>query len=791
MIYTSKKVDEWIVVDLLTGEKIDIINADSPMCPTNSNPEHLSFENKNPNSRDLLYLFKNEYQLSVFNAESREKLSNLTYVDYSPSIISSIPQNSYDYLHLTSSTNGKVATIDIANGANSFLWTQQFSSPIVAMYKVIENSNFPILNRIPFLTIGGFLNVSDFFHLHSLFRSVYVGELAQSKSVYALSALVEYNQIRRDSDYLIEGPKDNSLDQMNKLHSGYYEYPKLSDITFNLIKKSELISFFSSSSSSSSLSFHGISSEIINPTLNPRVSGKKITDDNYILMNDFQILVFILVNLVIIILIVCYYILYKKNVSSLLQNVDKNITIGKISYHPTDIIGRGCSGTCVYKGLFENRQQVAVKRIIADCFKLANREIELLRKLQHPHLIRYFATEHDEQFLYIAIELAELTLSEYIEKTDFIDYNFNKVEILLQSCLGLAHLHSLDIVHRDIKPQNILISLPISPHKNRKIMITDFGVSKILCSETLTTEFSAGTEGWIAPEVLKAKLNGTNVKASKQNDIFSMGCLIFYTHTNGKHPFGSRINRQSNIINGNLEISEINNENDMSVYSLVQSMIEIDPENRPPIDAIVKHPYFWNLKQSLQFLQDVSDRIECEKMDSEIVQNLEYGGLDVCQGDWRRHISIELQEDLRKFRNYKGTNVRDLLRAIRNKRHHYHELDPKLQNSLGSIPNEFVSYFTKKFPRLIIHSYIALQICKHEDMFHNYYYVKELVERDNQNYKFKQLPRSGIAWFELTKKKHDFVFDKSPKLKKSNIHRKKIENEDDQSESLLSHSKVD
>ena len=801
MIYTSKKVDEWIVLDVVTGEKIDIISVDSPMCPTRPNSEHLpnSFDAKNYNSRNMLYLFKSEYQISVFNAESREKLSNLTFVDFSPSIISSIPQSSYEFLHLTSSTNGKVATIDITKGANSFLWSQQFSSPIVAMYKMTENANFPVISRIPFLTIGGFVNVSNIQH-NSLFPSVYIGQLTQSKSLYALSALVDYNQIRKDSDFLIEGPKENSPDEMSNLHlAGYYEYPKATEIKFNLIQKSELIS-----------SIINDVSKGISPTLGgviPSVAGNNMAAqlDNYTsLLNNLIVLIICLIILVIVVpFTITYHYLYKKETThNTITNTTKALTpsmlIGKISYNTTDIIGRGCAGTCVYKGLFEGRQQVAVKRIVADCFQLANREIELLRKLQHPHLIRYFATENDNQFLYIAIELAELTLAEYIEisKSDSdIEYQFNKTEILYQSCLGLAHLHSLNIVHRDIKPQNILISLPISPNKSRKIMISDFGVSKILNSESLTTEFSAGTEGWIAPEILKCKLNCENTKASKPNDIFSMGCLIFYTYTNGNHPFGNLLTRQSNIINGQEDLSAIKDEEHVAVYSLVETMIATDSQNRPPIESVVKHPFFWNSKQSLQFLQDISDRIESEKsIDSPIVGELEYGGLDVCCGDWRRHISIELQEDLRKFRNYKGSSVRDLLRAIRNKRHHYHELDQKLQSALGSIPNEFATYFTSKFPRLITHSYIAMQGCRHEDIFHNYYhYVKDC----ETNYKFKRLPKTGIRWFEKLKdeksKADYFVFDnsKSPRQRKYNgtMNKQNIEKVDEESSHLASPNK--
>ena len=90
------------------------------------------------------------------------------------------------------------------------------------------------------------------------------------------------------------------------------------------------------------------------------------------------------------------------------------VTIGKIAYAPREVLGRGCSGTLVYSGRFESRA-VAVKRLLPDCWQLAERECELLRHAdQHPNVLRYFATEADAQFKYIALELCQMSLNDYI-----------------------------------------------------------------------------------------------------------------------------------------------------------------------------------------------------------------------------------------------------------------------------------------------------------------------------------------------------------------------------------------
>lgn len=117
----------------------------------------------------------------------------------------------------------------------------------------------------------------------------------------------------------------------------------------------------------------------------------------------------------------------------------------------------------------------------------------------------------------------------------------------------------------------------------------------------------------------------------------------------------------------------------------------------------------------------MSDRIEKEPADSPIVVRLETAGRAVVRTNWRMHISVPLQTDLRRFRTYKGNSVRDLLRAMRNKKHHYHELPPEVQETLGELPEGFVSYFTSRFPRLLLHTHAALHICSHERLFHPYY----------------------------------------------------------------------
>ncbi|XP_071426961.1 serine/threonine-protein kinase/endoribonuclease IRE2 isoform X2 [Pithys albifrons albifrons] len=388
------------------------------------------------------------------------------------------------------------------------------------------------------------------------------------------------------------------------------------------------------------------------------------------------------------------------------------VVVGKVSFNPKEVLGHGAGGTFVFRGQFEGRN-VAVKRLLPECVHLLDREVQLLRESdEHPHVVRYFCTEKDRQFHYIAIELCSATLQEYVESPSFNRRGLDPVSLLHQTMSGLAHLHSLSIVHRDLKPCNILISAP-NCHGQIRAVISDFGLCKKLQGGRQSFSLHSGipgTEGWIAPETSAV-------------DIFSAGCIFYYVVSGGQHPFGDSLRRQANILAGSYELSCLQEEahDKLVARELIVAMISPDPQHRPSAPVVLVHPFFWSQEKQLQFFQDVSDRVEKEPAEGPIVSALESGARAVVRTNWRMHISLPLQMDLRKFRTYKGGSVRDLLRAMRNKKHHYHELPADVRAALGSVPEGFVQYFTSRFPRLLLHTHRAMRGCAHERVFHSYY----------------------------------------------------------------------
>ncbi|XP_038842117.1 serine/threonine-protein kinase/endoribonuclease IRE1-like [Salvelinus namaycush] len=400
-----------------------------------------------------------------------------------------------------------------------------------------------------------------------------------------------------------------------------------------------------------------------------------------------------------------------------------------LTYDLTTILGHGADGTIVYKGTFGGRS-VAVKRILEKFLNFAEREVQLLYKSdRHVNVVRYFWTERDGQHQNIAIELCAASLKEYVEDKNFNRHGLQPVEVLKQMMRGLAHLHSLKIVHRDVKPNNILFSIP-DHHGQVIVKITDFGMAKMLDIGRQSYSMSSGamgTMGWNAPEVLK--------KDSKNNptsavDIFSAGCVFYYVLTGGEHPFGDMedgLDVAINIRQGQFNLVGLQGDKhkDIVAEHLIKYMVTKEHQRRPSAESVLNDPFFWSLEKQLKFLKDVSDWIDAQsklkQLDDAIINQLESEAEKVVMGNWMIHITKDLRENLEIRKGaYKEDSVVSLLRAIRNKSNHYDEI-PDLHEMLGSIPEGFMFYFTSRFPHLLLHTYLAMCTCAEELTFQKYY----------------------------------------------------------------------
>ncbi|KAJ2720659.1 Protein kinase of the Mitotic Exit Network [Coemansia sp. Benny D115] len=195
-------------------------------------------------------------------------------------------------------------------------------------------------------------------------------------------------------------------------------------------------------------------------------------------------------------------------------------------YQLEDIIGKGAAGS-VYRGInLRTGGVVAIKQIRKEGFssydeiEAARKEIDVLRDLHHRNIVKYIGYEQTDDELDIILEYCEGgSLQNILRK--FNKFPENLVGVYVAQILdGLSYLHSNAILHRDIKPGNILLL------KEGVVKLADFGVARVQNG----MDTVVGSPYWIAPEVLQLK------GATTASDIWSLGCTIVQL-VDGKAPY--------------------------------------------------------------------------------------------------------------------------------------------------------------------------------------------------------------------------------------------------------------
>ena len=203
-------------------------------------------------------------------------------------------------------------------------------------------------------------------------------------------------------------------------------------------------------------------------------------------------------------------------------------------------------------------------------------EIQILKKLRNNiYCTRIFDTFQTEKHILIVMEFICADLLEYIRKRGKLTEKISKI-IFLQIAQGLKYMHKLNIVHRDIKLDNLLLDL------SNTIKICDFGESKILNPPDKIMLDHCGTPAYIAPEVfMKNGYRGFGC------DIWSLGVTLYFMLT-GEYPFKGRNLEElkNNIFSKNLDKIEFISE---EANDLLEKMLTINPEERISLDEILRH----------------------------------------------------------------------------------------------------------------------------------------------------------------------------------------------------------
>jgi len=244
-------------------------------------------------------------------------------------------------------------------------------------------------------------------------------------------------------------------------------------------------------------------------------------------------------------------------------------------YIMENTIGTGAFGKVKRAVHIQTHKEVAVKILNkqlmeAPDMERSKREGNILRKLNHPNIVKFLESEETDKHLYFFLELVggtDLKTHVLQNKPGVNDLR----AIFKQIASAICFCHELSIIHRDLKQSNILVD-----HQNR-IKLIDFGLSNYTEEGKLRSTF-CGSPAYAAPEMLLGtKYTGPEV------DIWSLG-VVLYAMVTQKLPFES----VGQLIKGHYTIPD---SIDDELASLIRSMLESDPVKRASIRDVISHSW--------------------------------------------------------------------------------------------------------------------------------------------------------------------------------------------------------
>ena len=212
-------------------------------------------------------------------------------------------------------------------------------------------------------------------------------------------------------------------------------------------------------------------------------------------------------------------------------NMDKYLgTMLDDRYEILEVIGTGGMAV-VYKAMCHRLNRYVAVKILRD--ELANdeefrqrfqTEAQAVAMLSHPNIVSVYDVSHSDDVEYIVMELIEgVTLMQYMKKKGALGWK-EALHFAVQISKALEHAHEKGIVHRDIKPQNIMIL------KDGTIKVADFGIAALESAQEKKSDQTVGSVHYIAPEQARGE------QPDPRSDIYSLG-VVLYEMLTGKMPY--------------------------------------------------------------------------------------------------------------------------------------------------------------------------------------------------------------------------------------------------------------
>ncbi|XP_071442640.1 probable protein kinase DDB_G0291842 [Hetaerina americana] len=271
---------------------------------------------------------------------------------------------------------------------------------------------------------------------------------------------------------------------------------------------------------------------------------------------------------------------FSTNDNSLSQCYDRNSSISYLEqcFEVLSCIGHGCFGVVFKVNSLEDGKLYAIKKSRERFRNTMDKkrkliEVERLERIpKHPNCIQMYRAWEENGYLFLQLELCELSLAEYTLSHHKIPEKMIW-NILTDIALALRHLHDLDIMHLDIKLDNILMA------NDGSFKLSDFGIS-LDCSQ-ICKDFMDGDPRYLAPEVL-------NENFSKSADVFSLGISIYELSYDVNLPQSGML--WQNLRKGQIPCLRIDRIS-KDLFGLITWMMHPKPDKRPTAGMILMEPH--------------------------------------------------------------------------------------------------------------------------------------------------------------------------------------------------------
>ena len=259
-------------------------------------------------------------------------------------------------------------------------------------------------------------------------------------------------------------------------------------------------------------------------------------------------------------------------------------------YEYQSLVGSGAFGKVrLYVDRDSKLFKYAIKTIKKNIFKRHSiesikREVDILRSLDHPNIVKYFETYEDECYLHIVMEyIAGDNLFRVL--TDQKGFKFTERAISkIMTCLlkAVLFLHHNGIIHRDIKPENIVF---VEPDNFNALKLIDFGLS--IQQNAKKDNRRVGTPYYMAPEMVRGNFNYAS-------DVWSIGVILFIMVT-GKQPFRGKSKEEvfEKIKRGSYDKNTLNRAKcSKEVKDLIKKMLVTEHSKRITVESALDHIWF-------------------------------------------------------------------------------------------------------------------------------------------------------------------------------------------------------